>query len=50
MKKQNYKYFFDMELTEMQNLLDKELDERWDNGILDQARLDTINEMDLHSI
>ena len=28
--------------------LDAELDRLWDEGILDQKRLDEINEMDLH--
>lgn len=30
--------------------LDAHLDDLWDKGILDQRRLDEINEMDLHSI
>lgn len=29
--------------------LDEKLDDLWDKGILDQARLDAINSMDLHS-
>jgi len=32
--------------TKMQN----RLDELWDNGTLDQARLDEINQMDLHHL
>ena len=32
--------------TKMQN----KLDELWDNGTLDQARLDEINQMDLHHL
>lgn len=30
--------------------LDAHLDDLWDKGILDQRRLDEINEMDFHSI
>ena len=29
--------------------LDERFDELWDNGVLDQKRLDEINEMDLHA-
>lgn len=44
------------ELIELKNLLfhyysqkmDERLDELWDNGVLDQKRLDEINKMDLH--
>ena len=46
------------ELIELKDLLfhyysqkmDKRLNELWDNGILDQKRLDEINEMDLHQL
>ena len=46
------------ELFELKNLLfhyysqkmDKRLNELWDDGILDQKRLDEINEMDLHQL
>lgn len=46
------------ELIELKNLLfhyysqkmDKRLNELWDDGILDQKRLDEINEMDLHQL
>lgn len=46
------------ELIELKNLLfqyyskkmDERLDELWDNGVLDQKRLDEINEMDLHKL
>lgn len=46
------------ELDELKNLLfqyysqkmDKRLNELWDAGILDQKRLDKINEMDLHQL
>lgn len=46
------------ELIELKNLLfhyysekmDKRLNELWDEGILDQKRLDEINEMDLHQL
>ena len=46
------------ELEELKNLLfkyyskkmDERLDELWDNGVLDQKRLDEINEMDLHQL
>ena len=37
-----YKYYS----TKMQN----RLNELWDNGTLDQARLDQINQMDLHQL
>ena len=30
--------------------MDDRLNELWDNGILDQKRLDEINEMDLHQL
>ena len=46
------------ELEELKSLLfkyysskmDERLDELWDNGVLDQKRLDEINEMDLHQL
>ena len=46
------------ELEELKSLLfkyyskklDEHLDELWDNGVLDQKRLDEINEMDLHQL
>jgi hypothetical protein len=46
------------ELNELKNLLfhyyskkmDERLDELWDAGVLDQKRLDEINEMDLHQL
>ena len=46
------------ELIELKNLLfhyysqkmDERLNELWDKGILDQKRLDEINEMDLHQL
>ena len=46
------------ELIELKNLLfqyyskkmDERLDELWDNGVLDQKRLDEINKMDLHQL
>ena len=46
------------ELVELKNLLfhyyshkiDERLDELWDAGILDQKKLDEINEMDLHQL
>lgn len=46
------------ELIELKNLLfhyysqkmDKRLNELWDDGILDQKRLNEINEMDLHQL
>lgn len=46
------------ELDELRQLLfqyyshkmDERLDELWDKGILDQKRLDEINEMDLHQL
>lgn len=46
------------ELIELKNLLfhyysqkmDERLNELWDNGILDQKRLDEINGMDLHQL
>ncbi len=30
--------------------MDEALDELWDSGVLDQKRLDEINEMDLHQL
>ena len=46
------------DLEELKNLLfhyyskkmDERFDELWDAGILDQKRLDEINEMDLHQL
>lgn len=46
------------ELIELKDLLfhyysqkmDERLNELWDTGILDQRRLDEINEMDLHQL
>lgn len=46
------------ELEELKSLLfkyyskkmDERLDELWDNGVLDQKRLDEINQMDLHKL
>ena len=46
------------ELIELKNLMfhyysqkmDKRLNELWDDGILDQKRLNEINEMDLHQL
>ena len=46
------------ELIELKNLLfhyysqkmDQRLNELWDSGILDQKRLDEINQMDLHQM
>lgn len=46
------------ELIELKNLLfhyysqkmDQRLNELWDAGILDQKRLDEINQMDLHQL
>ena len=48
----------DEDLIELKDLLfhyysqkmDKRLDELWDAGILDQQRLDEINQMDLHQL
>ena len=39
-------------MTEMRTttLLDEHLNKLWDAGILDQKRLDEINEMDLHQL
>ena len=46
------------ELIELKNLLfhyysqkmDQRLNELWDSGVLDQKRLDEINQMDLHQL
>ena len=46
------------ELDELRQLLfqyysrkmDERIDELWDKGVLDQKRLDEINEMDLHQL
>lgn len=48
----------DEELDELKQLLfqyysqkmDERLNELWDSGILDQKRLDEINQMDLHKL
>ena len=36
--------------THFQKRLDAEADRLWDEGILDQKRLDEINKMDLHKL
>lgn len=48
----------DEELDELKQLLfqyysqkmDERLNELWDSGVLDQKRLDEINQMDLHTL
>ena len=40
-----------IDMTEMRTTeLDERLNELWDAGILDQKKLDEINEMDLHQL